>query len=47
MRVKARLNLRFDKRDWFYFIAVTISIAMVIRGDLSSAVSFIIKLISK
>lgn len=47
MKFRANIDLKFDRKDWLYFIVMLILIALILNGDLKEAVAFIVKVFSK
>jgi hypothetical protein len=47
MKLKANLRINFSRKDLIYFLVVVAAFSLIQRGDISAAISFLLKLISK
>jgi hypothetical protein len=45
MKIKTNFNLDIEPKEWLYIAVVTIIILLLINGDISTAIQFILKLV--
>jgi hypothetical protein len=47
MRLKINFDVKLEKKEAIYCVAVLILIVLIIKGDIAAAIAYIMKLIPK
>jgi hypothetical protein len=47
MKVRGHIDIKWDKKDWIYFMALVLLVGLIFHGDIREAAAFVTRIFSK